>query len=140
MAVPAMTDIVTIRVDRFRRWLPQLVAATAAIGGVEPAALVAPGRTGWNVTLRYAIILAAVDVFGKGWSEIARALGGRNHGAMLHGYRAAQRLATRDAEFQKLALLVRSVAHTIANGAPSRIDTQPEPGPQPVLAMLERVR
>lgn len=126
MADHAIDGIVTIRVDRFRRWLPQLVTATAEIGGIDANELVAPGRIGWKVKLRSAIILAAVDVFGKSWSEIGRALGGRNHGTMIDAYKAATRLAEHVAEFRKLSQLIQSVAREIAHRPALTVEIEPE--------------
>jgi hypothetical protein len=126
MADHAISDTVTIRVDRFRRWLPQLVAATAEIGCMDVTELVAPCRIGWNVKLRGAIILAAVDVFGKSWSEIGRALGGRNHATMSHAYKTAERLAQHDAEFRKLSQLILAVAREIARRPAMTVEIEPE--------------
>jgi hypothetical protein len=125
MADHAISDAVTIRVDRFRHWLPQLVAATAEIGGMDTTELVAPCRIGWNVKLRAAVILAAVDVFGKSWSEIGRALGGRNHATMIHAYKAAERLAEHDAEFRKLSTLIFAVAREIARRPTLTVEIEP---------------
>lgn len=129
MADHAVSDAVTIRVDRFQRWLPQLVNAVASIGGMTTTELVAPGRVGWNVRLRAAIILAAVDVFGKGPTEIGRALGGRNHGAIIHAYQAAKRLMERDVEFQRIAQLADATAREIAGNAPALVAIEPERAP-----------
>lgn len=114
MADHAVSDIVTLRVERLRRWLPQLVNAVAAIGGLTPAELVAPGRTGWPVRLRAAIAIAAVDVMHKKWAEIGRALGGRNHGSIITAYHHGQKRLQSDPEFRQLTDRVVAIARAIA--------------------------
>lgn len=121
MADHAIDGVVTIHIDRFRQWVPQLVEGVARIGGIDAAKLIAPGNAGLPVTLRAAIVLAAYDVLGKGWADIGRALR-RSHGGMQRTYaRAAQRLG-HDPEFQQLARRVFAIAHAIAG-------TEPEPAP-----------
>ncbi|MBN8844817.1 MAG: hypothetical protein J0H88_16370 [Sphingomonadales bacterium] len=113
MLAAPLTDVVIIRADRFKHWLPQLVDAVAAIGGITPEQLVAPGKMGWAVRLRAAFTIAAVDVMEKKWAEIARAMGGRNHGSMINAYAYAQRRMETDPEFRQLVNLVLAIARAI---------------------------
>ncbi len=126
MAHDAVTAVVTIRAERFNRWLPQLVAAVAEVGGMDAAQLVAPGRTAWPVTLRAAIVLAAIDVMGKKYADVARALGGRNHGSIINAYDCARRRLDIDAEFRQLATLVLAIARAIAGKEVAAPEVQPE--------------
>ena len=107
--------------------MPQLVAAVAQIGGIDLARLIGPGRTGWPVTLRAAIIIAAVDVMKKGWNEIGRALGGRNHASIITAYRTAQRRLVVDGEFRRLVVQVLAIARAIV-------------GTEPAMPRIERER
>jgi len=121
-----VTEAVTLRVHRFHRWMPQLVAAAAEIGGTDPAILVGPGRAPWAVTLRDAIVVAAVDVFEKNWSAIARDLGGRNHAAIICSYnRGKLRLGT-DGEFRQLLPLILAIARAIKGAEPAVVDVEPQ--------------
>lgn len=119
MADHAIDGVVTVRVERFRQWVPQLVDAVARIGGIDTATLIAPGRAGLPVTLRAAIVLAAHDVLGKGWSDIGRALH-RTHGGVQRTYARARHRLTGDHEFQQLARRVFLIAHAIAGTEPER--------------------
>lgn len=121
-----VTEAITIRVHRFRRWMPQLVAAVAEIGGIEPATLIGPGRVGWPQTLRAAIVLAAVDVFEKSWSDIGRDLGGRHHGGVQHAYECARKRLETDGEFRQLVPLVLAIARAIMNAETTAADVEPE--------------
>lgn len=119
MADHAIEGVVTIHVDRFRQWVPQLVDAVARIGGIDTATLIAPGCAGLPVTLRAAIVLAAHDVLGKGWSDIGRALH-RTHGGASRTYVRAQHRLAGDREFQQLMRRVFRIAHAIAGTDPER--------------------
>lgn len=125
MAHDAVTDVVTIRADRFKRWLPQLIAAVAEIGGMDPVELVGPHRAGWSVTLRAAIVLAAIDVMDKQRAEIGRALGGRNHSTIMNAYDHARRRMGDDAEFRQLATLILAIARAIAGTEVAPPEVQP---------------
>ena len=126
MRESALSDIVTIRIDRFKRWLPRLINAVAEIGGVDPAALVGPGRTGWPVLLRAALTLAAVDVMEKSLAEVGRQLGGRDHTTIICAYKKAQKKMATDAEFRQLAALILAVARTIAGKDTAPPEIEPE--------------
>lgn len=118
MAIAPVTGVVTIRVDVFARWLPQLVRATATVGDVSPEALVGPVRTKWIVMLRQALALAARDVMHKPYEDIAKELGGRDHSSIVHAYQRAVRRLRDDGEFRQLATVISAIARTIANREP----------------------
>lgn len=119
MADHAIDGVVTIHIDRFRQWVPQLIDAIARIGGVDTTTLLAPGRAGLPATLRAAVILAAYDVLGKGWSDIGRSLR-RSHGGVQRCYARARQRLGHDREFQQLARRAFGIAHVIAGTEPDQ--------------------
>lgn len=128
MAVAPVTGpgIVTIRVDRFRLWLPQLVHAIAMVGDVTPEALAGPVRTRILVMLRQACAFAARDGMAKSYAEIGHALGGRDHSTLTHAYQRAQERIRADGEFRQLATVALAIARTIATGELTVAEVEPE--------------
>lgn len=115
----AEPQIVTLRVNRFARWMPQLIAAVAAIGGIEAEA-VERGfeRERWAGKLRAATVIAAADEMGRSWAGIGRALGDRHYATIISIYRYGQKRMRRDDEFRSLVWQARLAARAIAGRAP----------------------
>lgn len=126
MAVAPVTETVTIRVERFRRWLPQLIAATAAVGETTPEAMLGPSRRMWLVELRRAYAVAARDVMHKSWPQISRALGRGEHTGTRFSYFVAHEQVKTDPEFRHLVDLVLAIAREIAGRPQPTLDVEPE--------------
>lgn len=126
MAVAPVTESVTIRVERFRRHLPQLIAALAALGDTTPEALLGPSRAMWLVELRRAYAIAARDVMQKSWPQIARALGRGEHTGTRHSYVVGREQMTNDPEFCRLAGLALAIAREIAGRPQPDLHIEPE--------------
>lgn len=126
MAHDAVTDVVTIRVRPFQRWLPQLLNAVAVIGDVAPEQLAGPRRTKAYFTLRQAYALAARDTMHKSFEEIGLSLGRTEHTSARYAYLNGQQRLTNDPEFRQLARLVGDVAKVIATGAAPTVEVEPE--------------
>lgn len=126
MAHHAIVETVTIRVDRFKPWLPQLVNATAAVGGVAPEALVGPSRCKPLVRLRQAYALAARDVLEKSFPQIARAMGRADHTSLWHSYENGREHFAKDPEFNQLASVLLGIAREISRSPIVTIEIEPE--------------
>lgn len=122
----ALSDVITLRVDRFKWWLPQLLQAVAQIGDVTPEALAGPSRSGPFVTLRQAFAVAAREEMGKSFPQISRAMGRCDHTTALQAHRFGLKRCERDAEFRQLVGVVRGVARTIARGELAIAEIEPE--------------
>ncbi len=126
MAHDAVTDVVTIRVRPFQRWLPQLLNAVAVIGDIAPEQLSGARRTKAYFTLRQAYTLAARDTMRKSFEEIAQSLGRREHTSARYAYLNGQQRIASDPEFRQLARLVGDVAKVIATGVAPAVEVEPE--------------
>lgn len=121
-----MSNIVSIRIDRFNRHLPQLVSAIATVGDVSLQALASRSQDNWLVALRQAIAIAAHDVLGKSYHDIACELGERDRKTLwLASNRARSRCDT-DSEFRQLVDVTRAIARAIAGRDLSGPDVEPE--------------
>jgi chromosomal replication initiation ATPase DnaA len=126
MSGPPLTDVITLRVDRFKHWLPQLVNAVAQIGDTAPERLIGPSKAPSLVTLRHAFMVAAREEMAKSYPLIGRTLGGRDHSTVQYGYRAARQRCESDPEFRQLVGVVRSVARVIAHRELTVVEMEPE--------------
>lgn len=117
---------ITIRVERFRAWLPQLAQAVEIMGEVEPGAM-SDARSDRTITrLRQAYVLAARDVFAKPFGQIARAIGRCDHTGARYSYRNAQRRINDDPEFRQFANVVHAIARAIAAQPAPSVEVEPE--------------
>jgi chromosomal replication initiation ATPase DnaA len=126
MSAPQLNDVIVLRIDRFKHWLPQLVRAVAQIGDTAPEKLVGPSKAPSLVTLRHAFMVAAREEMAKSYPLIGRALGGRDHSTVQYGYRTARKRCESDPEFRQLVGVVRSVARAIAQRELTVTEIEPE--------------
>lgn len=139
-----MSNIVTIRIDRFNRHLPQLVSAIATVGDVTLQALASRSQDKWLVALRQAIAIAAHEVLDKAYNEIARELGRRDSKTVWFACSRARSRCDTDSEFRQLVDVTRAIARAIAGREPPGPDIEPElplwttlPVTSPDIAELE---
>lgn len=126
MADHAISDTITIRVRPFQWWLPQIVRAVAAVGGIAPEVLMGPTQAKRIVTLRQIYALAARDVAQKSFQEISRGLGRRDHTSCRLSYLNARERFAEDAEFRQIATVVLDIARMITARPAEAIAIEPE--------------
>lgn len=111
MSAPAP---VTITIYPFRRWLPQLVDATAAVCEVRATDIASRGsRDRALKRARAALVFAARERLARSWPLIAASVGSKNHTSAISLYQTAKRWRATDPEFCQLSDLVAAIADQI---------------------------
>jgi hypothetical protein len=118
---------ITITIYPFRRWLPQLVDATAAICEVRVGDIARRGVGDRNVKrARAALVFAARERLVRSWPLIAASVGCKNHTSAISLHQTAQRWRAADPEFRQLSDLVAAVADQIRTPPPLILAIQQE--------------
>lgn len=127
MTAPASVRAVTIRLEPYRRWLPQLVEATCIACDVRPADFVKRQQKHPIIKrARLAFIYAARQQLDRSFPDIAAALGCRCHSSAVEGFKVARTRRGTEPEFCELSDLITAIADQLRRPGPPQIDIQQE--------------
>jgi len=94
-----------------------LIEQAAALFSISPRKITGPDRHRESVWPRHAVCLVARQVYGLSYSQIARAIGGRDHSTILHAVDNAAGLVEHDAVFRERVQHLQAIAEQYKAGA-----------------------
>ena len=118
---------ITITLEPFARWLPQLAEAAAIASDIAPTDLRRKRTHNRKVSAaRHAFAHAARTVLGKSYPEIAEYMGIRHHSAVMTACRTALSRREIDPEFRQLSDLIVAIAQQLVRREPPQLQIQKE--------------
>lgn len=105
---PATATPVIVLPRRADRAIADLIAQVAFETGVSAARIIGKGQAAPDVRARTAVCWGAIELLGRGYSEIGRVLGNRDHSTIRAASHRAARWLLRDPAFVRLTAKLRS--------------------------------
>lgn len=125
--VRAQPGTVTITLQPFRRWLPQLAEAVASVCEIRVEDLTLRRQKSRSIkAARQLFIFAAREVLGKSYFEIAEYIGCSCHSSAIAGHHVAADRRKNDAEFRQMSDLVNAIAAQLVDRALPQLEIQQE--------------
>jgi hypothetical protein len=85
-----------------------IIQATALFYGLREAELLAPCRQMWAVRPRHVAMYLCRHITARSWGQIGRAIGGRDHTSVMHGYRKIEWQLKRDDKLRAVVAVLKA--------------------------------